>query len=144
MNQAKWFIHPILIFIFSIMAVVMSLILYVYWYVEVSAGLKSVIEKSNLDPGQVLASQTWVVILVLSILVGIILLGIFIIFVYNQKTLQLYRLQSSFINNFNLQSHNTFASSTFYYTSHSYWSSGNMESLFFTDFTNSFIRHVFF
>ena len=100
MNQAKWFIHPILIFIFSIMAVVMSLILYVYWYVEVSAGLKSVIQKSNLDPGQVLASQTWVVILVLSILVGIILLGIFIIFVYNQKTLQLYRLQSSFINNF--------------------------------------------
>jgi len=40
------------------------------------------------------------VILVLSILVGIILLGIFIIFVYNQKTLQLYRLQRNFINNF--------------------------------------------
>jgi signal transduction histidine kinase len=40
------------------------------------------------------------VILVLSILVGIILMGIFTIFVYNQKTLQLYRMQHNFINNF--------------------------------------------
>jgi len=63
-------------------------------------GLKKVIQKANMDPDQVLASQTWVVILVLSILVGIILLGIFIIFVYNQKTVQLYRLQRNFINNF--------------------------------------------
>jgi signal transduction histidine kinase len=31
---------------------------------------------------------------------GIILLGIFVVFVYNQKTLQLYRLQDNFINNF--------------------------------------------
>ena len=99
-KQPKWFLHPILIFVFSIGAVVLSLFLYIYWYVEVSAGLKSVIEKASLDPDQVLASQTWVVILVLSILVGIILLGLFIIFVYNQKTLQLYRLQRNFINNF--------------------------------------------
>jgi len=100
MKQSKWFLHPILIFIFSIAAVALSLFLYIYWYVEVSAGLKKVIQKANLDPDQVLASQTWVVILVLSILVGIILVGIFIIFVYNQKTLQLYRLQRNFINNF--------------------------------------------
>jgi two-component system phosphate regulon sensor histidine kinase PhoR len=100
MRQSKWFIPPILIFVFSITAVAMSLFLYIYWYVEVSAGLKAVIQKANLDPGQVLASQTWVVILVLSILVGIILMGIFIIFVYNQKVVQLYRLQRNFINNF--------------------------------------------
>ena len=100
MSQSKWFLHPILIFISSIAAVALSLILYIYWYVEVSTGLKKVIEKANLDPDQVLASQTWVVILVLSILVGIILMGIFIIFVYNQKTFQLYRLQRNFINNF--------------------------------------------
>jgi signal transduction histidine kinase len=54
----------------------------------------------NLDARQVLAPETWVVIVVLSILVGIILLGIFTIFVYNQKTWQLYRLQRQFINNF--------------------------------------------
>ncbi len=99
-KQSKWFFHPILIFIFSVGAVVLSLFLYIYWYVEVSAGLKNVIQKANLDPDHVLASQTWVVIMVLSILVGSILIGIFIIFVYNQKTLQLYRLQRNFINNF--------------------------------------------
>jgi len=100
MHQSKWFFHPILIFIFSIAAVALSLFLYIYWYVEVSAGLKRVLEKANLDRDQVLASQTWMVILVLSILVGIILVGIFIIFVYNQKTFQLYRLQRNFIDNF--------------------------------------------
>ncbi|MBI4776387.1 MAG: HAMP domain-containing histidine kinase [Deltaproteobacteria bacterium] len=100
MSQLKWFLHPILIFIFSIAAVALSLILYIYWYVEVSTGLKSVIERGKLDPDQVLASQTWVVILVLSILVGIILMGLFTIFVYNQKTFQLYRLQRNFISNF--------------------------------------------
>ncbi|PKN61666.1 MAG: sensor histidine kinase [Deltaproteobacteria bacterium HGW-Deltaproteobacteria-15] len=100
MISSKWFIHPILIFIFSIVAVTTSLALYIYWYVEVSAGLKSVIQKANVEPGQALASQTWVVILVLSILVGLILMSIFIIFVYNQKTFQLYRLQRNFIDNF--------------------------------------------
>ncbi len=101
MTQSKWwFLHPILIFISSIVAVALSLTLYIYWYVEVRKGLKSVLERANLDSDQVLTAHTWMVILVLSILVGIILMGIFIIFVYNQKTLQLYRLQRNFINNF--------------------------------------------
>jgi len=100
MNRTKWFFHPIFIFILSIVALVTSLILYIYWYVEVSTGLKSVVYKFNLDSSQVLEPQTWIVIMVLSILVGIIMLGIFTIFVYNQKTLQLYRLQHNFINNF--------------------------------------------
>ena len=96
----KWFLHPVLIFIFSLVAVAVSLFLYIFWYVEISTGLKGVIKRANLDPGQILAPQTWVVILVLSVLVAIILVGIFIIFVYNQKTLQLYRLQRNFISNF--------------------------------------------
>jgi signal transduction histidine kinase len=100
MQTTKWFVHPIIVFVFSIVALAMSLILYIYWYMEVSAGLEAVIRKANLDPAHVLESQTWVVILVLSILVGIILVGIFIIFVYNQKTIQLYRLQRNFINSF--------------------------------------------
>lgn len=100
MVQLKWLVHPIIIFIFSIITVAMSLILYIHWYIEISSGLTAVIQKANLDPDQVLAPQTWVVILILSILVGIILMGILIIFVYNQKTLQLYRLQRNFINNF--------------------------------------------
>lgn len=100
MSQAKWFFHPIMIFIASIVAVGLSLILYIHWYLEVSTGLKRVIERAGFDHDQILAPQTWVVILVLSILVGIIVMGMFTIFVYNQKTIQLYRLQHNFISNF--------------------------------------------
>ena len=81
MKRAKWLLHPIIIFVLSIVAVGLSLFLYIYWYVEASAGLRNVIHRANLDPEQVLAPETWVVILVLSVLVGIILVGFFIIFV---------------------------------------------------------------
>jgi two-component system, OmpR family, phosphate regulon sensor histidine kinase PhoR len=100
MSQAKRFFHPILIFASSIVAVGLSLFLYIHWYLEVSTGLKRVVERASLDRDQILAPQTWVVILVLSVLVGIILMGIFTIFVYNQKAIQLYRLQRNFISNF--------------------------------------------
>lgn len=100
MDRSGWFFHPITIFAVSILALGTSLILYIYWYIEVSAGLKSLVRKFNLDASQILTAQTWVVILVLSILVGLILLGLFTIFVYSQKMRQLYRLQHNFINNF--------------------------------------------
>jgi signal transduction histidine kinase len=100
MNGSRWFFHPILILTFSIAALGLSLFLYIHWYVEASAGLKAVVDKFNLEPGQALAPETWLVILTLSILVGIILIGIFIIFVYNQKAVRLNRLQRNFINNF--------------------------------------------
>ena len=100
MNRFKWFYHPVFIFVFSIVALAASLALYIYWYIEVSAGLTAVIQKYQLDPSQFLEVQTWVVILVLSILVAIILAGVFIIFIYNQKTWQLYRMQRNFINSF--------------------------------------------
>jgi len=100
MKSVKWFLHPIIVFVLSILAVGLSLFLYIYWYVEASAGLRRVIHRANMDPDQVLAPQTWVVVLVLSVLVGIILMGFFTIFVYNQKTFQLYRQQRNFINSF--------------------------------------------
>jgi signal transduction histidine kinase len=100
MKTPKWFIHPIWIFILSIAALGASLFLYIHWYVEASVGLRALVDKFNLDRSQVLASETWMVVMVLSALVGIILLGIFSIFVYSQKTHQLYRLQNNFINNF--------------------------------------------
>lgn len=100
LDRSKWFFHPIFIFVFSILALATSLGLYIYWYVEASKGLKSVVHTFNLDRSQIFAPQTWVVILTLSILVGIILVGVFIIFVYNQKLIQLYRMQHNFINNF--------------------------------------------
>ena len=100
MKQTKWFIHPIVVFVLSTAALAISLFLYIYWYIGVSAALKSVIARYRLDASQFFEAQTWVVILILSLLVGIILAGILIIFIYNLKTLQLYRLQHAFINNF--------------------------------------------
>jgi signal transduction histidine kinase len=100
MRRTPWFFHPIAIFVLSIIALALSLFLFIYWYIEISSGLYKLTNRLNLDARQVLAPETWVVIVVLSILVGIILLGIFTIFVYNQKTWQLYRLQRQFINNF--------------------------------------------
>jgi len=100
MERARWFYHPVLIFILSLVALVISLVLYIYWYVGVSEGLKSLSLRYNLDPNQFFEAKTWVVILILSILVGIILTGVLTIFIYNLKTLHLYRLQNTFINNF--------------------------------------------
>jgi len=100
MTQSKWLFHPILILIYSIVALVLSLFLYIYWYVKVSSGMTELVEKFDLPHDKVLAMETWVVILMLSILVGIILMGMIIIFVYHQKTFQLYRLQNNFINNY--------------------------------------------
>lgn len=99
MRQVRW-LHILFIFIFSVVALGLSLFLYIYWYVEASTRLRGVIKKFNLDPGQFLELETWVVIVVLSILVGIILIGIFLIFIFNVKILRLYRLQYNFINNF--------------------------------------------
>lgn len=100
MRQARWFIHPIFVFVLSTAALAISLFLYIYWYIGISAGLKSVIARYRLDANQFFEAQTWVVILSLSLLVALILAGILIIFIYNLKTLQLYRLQHTFINNF--------------------------------------------
>jgi signal transduction histidine kinase len=100
MKQAKWFFHPVFVFVLSTVALVCSLFLYIYWYVGISAGLKSLAHRYQLDPSQFIEASPWVVILVLSLLVGVILAGILIIFIYHLKTLQLYRLQQTFINNF--------------------------------------------
>jgi len=100
MAQSKWFFHPIMIFVYSLLALILSLFLYIYWYVKVSSGMIELIEKFDLPHDKVLDIETWVVIAMLSILVGIIMMGMIIIFVYHQKTFQLYRLQNNFINNY--------------------------------------------
>lgn len=100
MTRVRWFIHPILVFVLSIVALAASLTLYIYWYLEVSTGLQRIVRTYKLDPEGFFEFNTWVVILVLSILVGLILVGVFIIFVYYQKTWHLYRLQRNFIDSF--------------------------------------------
>lgn len=100
MRQTSWYLHPIAVFVISTLTLVASLFLYIYWYIEVSDGLRALVRRFNLDATQVLAPQTWLVVLVLSVLVGLILLGILIIFAYSQKAYQLYRHQHNFINSF--------------------------------------------
>jgi signal transduction histidine kinase len=45
-------------------------------------------------------TQTWVLVLILSLLVAVIIAGLLIIYIYYQKVIQLYRLQQNFINGF--------------------------------------------
>ncbi len=99
-SRIPWFFHPIFVFVFSILALASSLILYIYWYVRVSAGLQALGRYYHIDPSQFLEAETWVVILVLSLLVTVILAGTLIIFIYSQKMVRLNRLQHEFINNF--------------------------------------------
>ena len=96
----RWFVHPIVVFVLSVVALAMSLVLYIYWYLEVSTGLRRIVTTYKLDQEGFFEFKTWLVILVLSILVGLILVGVFIIFIYHQKTWRIYRLQRNFIDSF--------------------------------------------
>ena len=100
MKNVKWFLHPVLVLIFSILALGSSLFLYIYWYIGINDTLKTVVNRFGLNTTQAVAPQSWVMILVFSLLLGIILMGMFIIFIFLQKTVQLYRMQNNFINNF--------------------------------------------
>lgn len=100
MLKSKWFYHPLAVFIFSLMALMASLFLYIRWYLKANQALENYIQKFNLHVDKLYEVETWSVILVLSILVAIICLGIITIYVYNHKNIQLYRMQRNFINNF--------------------------------------------
>lgn len=100
MNNPRWFFHPMVILIISVLALGTSLILYIYWYLEASIGLQRLMDRLSLDADQVIAPQTWVVILVLSLLVGVILIGFLGIYLYGRRTTRLFRMQHNFINNF--------------------------------------------
>lgn len=100
MAKSPWFFHPVTILAISIGLVAMFLSLSLYWFLRVTTDLENFIIKFNIEAGRFLISRTWLVVLVLSGLVAITSAGIFIIFLYLLKTIQLYRLQHNFINNF--------------------------------------------
>lgn len=100
MIKSRWFYHPLFIFIFSLLALALSLFLYIRSYLQVNQALQDVIVKYNLSSSQILQGETWVFILILSLLVAVILTGLLIIYIYYQKVIQLYRLQQNFINGF--------------------------------------------
>ncbi len=100
MLKSKWIFHPVSIFIFSLIALGTSLYLFIRSYLEVNRALLGLIAKYKLNPHTFIAGETWVIILILSVLVALIITGMAIIFVYYQKVIQLYRLQQNFINGF--------------------------------------------
>jgi len=99
-NTSKWYLHPVLIFACSIVALATALVITVSWYMEITATLEIIIKKFHIDPGQIFPSKTGMIILVLTLLVTVVLAGILLAFIYYQRTLRLFRLQHNFIYNF--------------------------------------------
>src|SRR5690606_37488781 len=99
-SKSNWLLRPVTIFIFSLIALGTSLYLYISSYLRVNDAFASFVRKHNLDARQLLDSHAWVTILVLSVLVGAIILGFTLVFIYYQKLIQLYRMQQNFINGF--------------------------------------------
>jgi len=100
MFRGRWFFHPVFVFIFSIMALGSSLFLYIRTYLQANNAFVSYLEARNIEPSQFADSNTWLNIVVLSVLVAIILTGVILIFLYYQKMIQLYRMQQNFISGF--------------------------------------------
>lgn len=100
MFKGRWFFHPVFVFIFSIMALGTSLFLYIRTYLQANDAFVSYLEARNIDPTQFADSDTWLNVVVLSVLVAIILTGVILIFVYYQKMIRLYRMQQNFISGF--------------------------------------------
>ncbi|MFG1499329.1 HAMP domain-containing sensor histidine kinase [Halobacteriovorax sp. XZX-3] len=99
-KRGPFFIHPLFIFISSLVALGISLYLYISSYLEVNAKLTDFVKKSNIPLVQFQQTETWVMILILSILVSLIIVGFSMVFYYYQKLRQLYRMQQNFINGF--------------------------------------------
>ncbi len=142
MNRVKWFFHPVVIFVLSIAALAASLFLYIYWYLEVSTGLQKIIRRYSLDPAQFFEIKTWVVILVLSILVGLILVGVFTIFVYNEKTQRLYRMQRNFINSFTHELKTPVASLRLYLDTFSRYELPRKDQLRYLDYMSADVNRL--
>ena len=52
-NTSKWYLHPVFIFTCSIIALTTSLVLTIYWYMEITAALEIIIKKFHIDPKQI-------------------------------------------------------------------------------------------
>lgn len=100
MKKYKTLFHPILVFILSLLALGTSLFLYIHWYLQASEALHNFIAESKMNPDQFMEIETWVIIMILSILVAMIIFGMVLIFTYYQKLTKLYKHQQNFINGF--------------------------------------------
>ena len=100
MRKHLFIFHPITIFVSSIIAVVTSYFVYLRWYIKVIGNIDDFALRFGVDQKVVADPYSLFMIITTSILLGGIIIGLIIIFTYYQKTIQLYRLQENFINNF--------------------------------------------
>lgn len=100
MLRSKWFFHPLFVFIFSLIALGTSLFIYIRSYLKVNDAFKEFVLKHNMSGTKLFDSDTWIMILITSVLVAIIIAGLAIIYIYYQKMINLYRKQQNFINGF--------------------------------------------
>lgn len=100
MQLPRWFLHPISIFVGSIIAMGCSIYLYIHWYFQASEAFDSYVQRAGLSHKGFANPYTWYIIVEMSLLMVVILVGLLLIFVYYQKTIRLYRLQENFISNF--------------------------------------------
>lgn len=100
LNPSRWYLHPVFIFACSIFALATFLVLTVSLYMEIRSALEVVMLRFKIAPQAIFPSKTGMTILVLSLLIFVVLAGIFLAFIYYQKTVNLFRLQHNFIYNF--------------------------------------------
>jgi len=87
-----------------------------------------------MDPGQFQESQTWVTILLLSLLVSATLFGVALIFIYYQKLIKNYRFQQNFINGFTHELKTPIASLRLYLDTFKKYELDRLEQLKYIDF----------
>lgn len=87
-------------FVVTLVAIGGAFVLFIRSYLQVSDALTNFVLKYNVDPSRFFDMQTWVLILLVSILMVGIIFGVLLIFIYYQKLIKLYRFQQNFINGF--------------------------------------------
>ena len=100
MKKPLFIFHPITIFVGSIIAVCLSYFLYLRWYIKIVGNIDDLALKFGVDQKLVADPYSLFMIITTAILLVGIIGGLIVIFTYYQKTIQLYRLQENFINNF--------------------------------------------
>ena len=100
MIKSRWYLHPLTIFITSLIALITSLVVYIRSYLNFTEAFHEFLDKNDLDTSQILDPEAWLTISVLSILFTLIVVGMALIYVYYRKMIQLYRMQQNFINGF--------------------------------------------
>jgi signal transduction histidine kinase len=100
MIKSKWYFHPLFVFIFSLIALGSSLAIYIRSYLRVNDALDRYVRLHRITPEKLFDTEAWVTILILSILVAIILSGMFLIYIYYRRVIILYRMQRNFISGF--------------------------------------------